>query len=285
MKIYIVIPAHNEEEYIGKTLNSLLNQTSLPDKILVVNDNSTDQTSSIIDEYKKSAPFLDQIKINSSIDHLPGSKVIHAFYQGYDSLDQDYDIICKFDADLIFPPNYLETIVNLFSKDPKTGMIGGVCYIEKDQSWVLENLTNKDHIRGALKAYRKDCFKDIGGLKKAMGWDTVDELLAKYHGWKVQTDPKLIVKHLKPTGHIYNKKAKYKQGSAFYRMRYGFLITLIASLKLALLKRKPVLILDYLTGFWIAKKEQQDFLVTSDEGVFIRNLRWKNIWNKLLSKK
>jgi hypothetical protein len=70
-------------------------------------------------------------------------------------------------------------------------MIAGHCYIEKDGSWVLENLTGKDHIRGALKAYRKKCFQDIGKLKPAMGWDTMDELLALYYNWTFRTDDTL----------------------------------------------------------------------------------------------
>jgi hypothetical protein len=41
----------------------------------------------------------------------------------------------------------------------------------------------------------------MGGLKAAMGWDTVDELLSTFYGWKVVTDA-LIVKHLKPTEQI-----------------------------------------------------------------------------------
>jgi hypothetical protein len=77
-------------------------------------------------------------------------------------------------------------------------MAGGFAYIEKNGEWILENLTDKDHIRGAFKAYRKACFKQMGGLKAAMGWDTVDELLSTFYGWKV-TDDTLIVKHLKPT--------------------------------------------------------------------------------------
>ena len=44
----------------------------------------------------------------------------------------------------------------IFQSDDKIGMVGGFCYIEKNGNWVLENLTDKDHIRGALKAYRKE---------------------------------------------------------------------------------------------------------------------------------
>ncbi|AXT52831.1 glycosyltransferase family 2 protein [Aquimarina sp. BL5] len=281
MNIYIVIPAHNEELLISKTLESLVAQTILPKKIVVVNDNSTDGTESIVKEFIDRYEYISLVNTSSSEDHMPGSKVINAFYKGYKTLDDAYDVICKFDADLIFPKNYLETLINHFEKDKKTGMVGGFCYIKKDDNWILENLTNKDHIRGALKAYRKSCFHDIGGLKSAMGWDTVDELLAQYHNWEIKTDESLKVKHLKPTGNTYNPKAKYKQGEAFYKMRYGFAITLIASIKLALLKKQPRLINDYIAGFFKAKRAQHPFLVTKSEGNFIRKLRWGKILQKL----
>lgn len=282
MKTYIVIPAHNEERFIAKTIKSLVSQSVLPQKIVIVNDNSTDATADIVNKFIKQYDFISLIETNSSEEHMPGSKVINAFYKGYKTLDTDYDIICKFDADLIFPSNYLEQIIKLFKEEDKVGIAGGFCYIQKNEKWKLENLTNKEHIRGALKAYRKVCFEDINGLKPAMGWDTIDELLAQYHNWKIKTDASLHVKHLKPTGNTYNSKSKYKQGEAFYRMRYGLWITLIASIKLALLKRQPKLVKDYLVGYFKAKKNKQTFLVSSTEGKFIRNLRWKKIKKKLI---
>src|SRR5690606_16931220 len=118
---------------------------------------------------------------------------------------------------------------------------------------------------GALKAYRKACFLQIGKLKSAMGWDTVDELLAKYYDWKIMTDPSLHVKHLKPTGASYNQASKYLQGEAMYKMRYGFIITLISALKLSYKKRKPALFKEYMAGFFKAKKDQATFLVTSTQ--------------------
>jgi hypothetical protein len=129
---------------------------------------------------------------------------LFSFSKGFETLDDTYDIIVKLDADLILPNNYFETIVKHFEENPTTGMAGGFAYIEKNGE-VLENLTDKDHIRGAFKAYRKACFKQMGGLKAAMGWDTVDELLSTFYGWKVVTDARLIVKHLKPTGANYKK--------------------------------------------------------------------------------
>jgi glycosyltransferase involved in cell wall biosynthesis len=281
LDFYIIIPAHNEESSIGLTLDSLINQSITPKKVVVVNDNSTDKTQDIVEAIAERHSNISLVNSKSSNEHLPGSKIINAFYKGLKTLDDSYDVICKFDADLIFPSNYLEQLAYHFNSDNTLGMVSGFCYIEKNSNWVLENLTRKDHIRGALKAYRKNCFLEIGKLKPSMGWDTVDELLAKYYDWKVLTDESLHVKHLKPTGISYNKASKHLQGEAMYKMRYGFFITFISALKLAFKKRKLILFKNYLAGYFKAKKEKIEFLVSVDEGKFIRNLRWKGMFGKL----
>lgn len=283
MRYYIVIPAHNEAQHIASTLDSLVNQTFLPAKVVVVNDNSTDETESIVKSFMDQHSWITLINNSSEATHLPGSKVILAFNKGLETLDENYDFIVKADADLIFPKNYFETIVQHFQSDEKIGMAGGFCYIEKNGECVLENLTDKDHIRGALKAYRKECFEQIGGLQTAMGWDTVDELLCKFYNWKVKTDESLRVKHLKPTGSNYNKASRYKQGEAFYTLGYGFWITTIASLKLALRKGKPFLFIDYIKGFLKAKSTKKLLLVTEEQAKFIRNYRWKKIREKIFN--
>ncbi|MFD2551846.1 glycosyltransferase family 2 protein [Bizionia sediminis] len=285
MNFYIVIPAHNEEVYIKETLVSLVSQTLLPKKVVVVNDNSTDNTQKLVEGFSLKYNWITLVNTQSAEQHIPGSKIINAFYKGYETLDTDYDIICKFDADLIFPENYLETLAIHFKQNKQLGMAAGFCYIQKNNTWILENLTRTDHIRGALKAYRKKCFLDIGKLKPSMGWDTVDELLAKYYGWEVLTDQSLHVKHLKPTGQNYNKTAKYLQGEAMYKMRYGFFITSISALKLALKKKSLTLFANYMTGYFKAKKSKLAPLVTQEEGVFIRRLRWKGMLHKFIPRK
>ncbi|WP_435413052.1 glycosyltransferase [Psychroserpens mesophilus] len=280
MNFYIVIPAHNEEDSIGLTLESLAEQTLLPKKVIVVNDHSTDKTVSIIQKYVNQHHWLNLVNTSSSNEHIPGSKVINAFYKGYEILDEHYDIICKFDADIILPKDYLENIKLLFETDKSIGIAGGLAYIKRNGAWVYENISNKNHVRGPFKAYRKLCFEQIGGLKTSIGWDTVDTLLAKYHGWKVVTDKTLHIKHLKPTGFSYNTSSKYLQGEALYKMRYGFTITLITALKMALKKRSLNLFINYMKGYFKAKRSNLEYLVTEDEGKFIRNLRWNGIFEK-----
>ncbi len=281
MNIYIVIPAHNEEETIRLTIDSLANQSVLPKKVVVVNDNSTDGTQRILEDLSTKYLWLSIVNSKSSEAHLPGTKIINAFYKGFDTLDEDYDIICKFDADLIFPPNYLETLVDHFKANEALGMAAGFCYIKKDNNWTIEGLTEKDHIRGALKAYRKACFLDIGKLKRAMGWDTIDELLALYFDWQLKTDESLHVKHLKPTGANYGKAAKYLQGEALYKLRFGILLAFLSALKLAYKKKSFKLFKDYCFGYLKASKANTEFLITKEQGKFIRQRRWKKIFKKV----
>lgn len=278
------MPAYNESAFIVKTLDSLTQQTLLPTRVIIVNDNSTDNTASLVETNYSQFPYITIVNKSSEAIHLPGSKVIQAFNYGLEQVSnlEDYDFIVKLDADLILPINYFETIANTFTTDQSIGMVGGFAYIEKDNQWVIESLTDKDHIRGAFKAYRITCFEQIGGLKPAMGWDTVDELLCRFYNWKIITIDSLKVKHLKPTGAMYNKAARYKQGEAFYRLHYGIVITSIASLKLAMKKKKPFLFIDYVKGYYKAKSEKQPYLITDVQGQFIRKYRWSKIKSKLV---
>jgi len=283
MKYYVVVPAHNEEAFLADTLNSVLRQTLQPDKVIIVNDNSTDATEKIINEFLELSPIFQKENNTSSSAHMPGSKVVNAFKKGLEYLDGTYDFIVKLDADVILPDNYFEKIGYAFKGNPKAGIVGGFIYEQDDTSeWKLNHPMNKNHVRGALKAYSKNCFKAIGGLKSAMGWDTVDELLAQYHGFEIFTDENLKVKHLRPTGNAYNERAKLLQGKAMYRMRYGFWITMIASLKMAWKQRKRKAFVQNMYGYFRAKKDKEPYLVNADEGIFIRRLRWENIKRKLL---
>lgn len=281
MKYYIVIPAHNEADFITETLKSITTQTLLPAKVVIVNDNSTDTTARIAKGFCEKYNYISLVNKVSDTVHMPGSKVIEAFNYGYETLDENYDLIVKLDADLILPHNYFEVIMKHFENNDRAGIAGGFAYIEQNGGWLKESLTDNDHVRGAFKAYRKECFLQIGRLKPAMGWDTADELLARYYNWNVVTDSSLQVKHLKPTGKNYNKQARYKQGEAFYALGYGFLITAVASAKLALKKKNPLLFLDYIKGYFKARNSGKPMLVTPKQAKFIRKYRWKKMKEKL----
>jgi glycosyltransferase involved in cell wall biosynthesis len=280
MKIAIIIPAYNEQAFIKLTLKSLLQQTLLPASIIVVDDNSTDRTFEIASSFP--SPIVQVITSISQAAHVPGAKVIRAFNQGLKLIDfSTFDVICKFDADLIFPDDYLEVLVSRFRESGNLGMVAGHCTVLKDDRWMVENQNNPDHIRGALKAYSTDCFNQIGGLKESIGWDTIDEMLARFYGWEVVTIADLHVKHLKPTGAAYHSRSKMLQGEAFFKMRYGWILTFITAAKMAWNKRSFSLFKDYLKGYQMASKNLIKPIITKEQGSFIRAYRWNGIKSKL----
>ena len=282
MKFYIVIAVHNEEAFIKDCLSSLTTQTLLPEKIIVVNDNSTDKTPEIVENIAKKFPALKLIHNQSSNQHMPGEKVVRAFNFGLQQLDTNYDVICKFDGDLIFPKNYLETLASHYVQNPKLGMLSGHCYIQKNNKWIYENIASKVHTRGPLKSYRRACFKDIGGLQASIGWDTVDELIAVYYGWTFKTVAALKVKHLKPTGAHYSPNARYLQGEALYKMRSGFAIAVLSALKMALNKKKFIYFFNCIMGYFRAYKTKAKYIVTENQGKFIRRYRWRTLQKKII---
>lgn len=282
MNYYIVIPAHNEAQFIYRTLRSIAGQTLLPKKLIVVNDNSSDDTPVIVSEFTAKHSWAKMITNTAALpEHLPGGKVVRAFYKGLETLDNNYDFIVKMDADVILPPDYFATIADVFREDNSVGIAGGLIYIAQDNRWVYEAIADKNHVRGPVKAYSRTCFEKIGGLKPAIGWDTVDTLLARFHGFKIHTIPDLKIKHLRPTGGSYTKKARLLQGQAMYTMRYGFLITFIASAKTAWRQKNITVLKHNLLGYLKGKRQKKPFLVTEEEAKFIRNYRWRGIRKKL----
>lgn len=281
MKKYsVIIPAHNEELYLEGLLQSLCSQTIPAEEIVLINDNSTDKTEELMKQYASSYKNINYLSIRSSNQHLPGAKVVRAFNYGLENLKQNYDVLVKLDSDLVLPKDYFEKLLPVF-KNPKVGIAGGFCY-EQDAKghWSLNHPMEHDHVRGAFKAYSKECFKAIQGLSPAMGWDTLDELLARYNGFSTKTLRELKVKHLRPLGAEYSSQAKQFQGAAFYSMRYGFVLSILASLKHAIHKKSFRSFFHLILGFLKARKNQIPFLVNPDQGKFIRNYRWNKIWSK-----
>ncbi|WP_317192187.1 glycosyltransferase family 2 protein [Robertkochia sediminum] len=274
----VVIPAHNEEAFLALTLDSLLSQSVLPEQIVVVNDHSTDSTPKILKDYQKASDRLTVVHRRSESKHMPGSKVVATFNAGLDHLNKGHDIIVKLDADLILPSDYFEKVLNVFEQNPKAGIVGGFAWEQEGNGeWKRNHPMNKDHVRGAFKSYSTPCFEAIGGLRPAMGWDTIDELLARYNGYEIITLPELKVKHLRPTGGSYNKKARLLQGEAMFLMRYGLPITLIASAKMAFKQKKVMTFFHNIQGYFRAQIKNLPPAVTPEEGRFIRAFRWKGI--------
>ena len=282
MKVCIIIPVFNEQDFIKNSVESLINQTIKPAEVIYVNDNSTDNSKNIIKNLTGKYEWIRIIDHKSVQEHIPGGKVIEAFNFGLKNLETQFDVICKFDGDIVLPTNYIEKIIEIFDKKEKVGITGGNLYILRNGKWIYENIAAKTHVRGPIKAYRAECFNDIKGLKSSIGWDTVDVLLAQKKGWLIYTDKNLIVKHLKPTGQKYSLKSKILQGESLYKMRFGFILSVLSLLKSSFNNCSIFRLFFGFVGYFISFLKQKPFIVTEEEGVYIRNFRWRVIYEKYL---
>ena len=282
-KHYVIVPIYNEEKNLETFLNSLINQTQDLEQIILVDDHSTDDTPNIISKYCTKYPKIHTVLSSSTTQaHQPGAKIIRVFYDGFKTINHlPFDIITKMDSDLELPSNYFKTINKILQSNPRLGILGGVCTVLKDNEWVLEKAGNKDHVRGALKSYRRECFEAIKELKPSFGWDVIDELLARYNRFEVKAIEHLKVKHLKPTGILYKKNRGIIMGQSMYVMRYGFLITGIAALKLSYLNKSPSMMINIFIGYLKAHREKDQKIVSQKEGKWIRAYRWRGIWQKI----
>lgn len=295
MKFLIIIPAHNEENNISFCLESLKKQNFQDFVCMIVNDGSTDRTAEIINNFKIQDSRFRVLDLETS-EHSPGAKVVRTFDKGLQALDwKDFDVVCKYDADIVFPTNYLEKINQTFETNPKAGIVSGLVYIKKYKSnseiknlrnpnenwldfsnknneWIFENLSSKNHVRGPVKAYRKECFEDINGLRAVLGWDNLDILLAKKHGWDVVTIKDLWVKHLRPTAYKYKDQKAEKLGQYFYNIGLNLPLAMISAAKSSFKNRSAKEFFITINSFL---KQKEKLNLTEDEIRFIRNLRWK----------
>ena len=283
MDYIIIMPAYNEEAFLGRTLDSIARQTLLPRRLILVNDGSTDRTAEIAADYAQRYPWLQIVHNDKKEKRAAGAKVVRAFYLGYRAIREPYELLAKLDADLELPADYFERLAGYFQTEPKLGIAGGTIAIEQDGQWVYENFSDVDHVKGAFKTYRAQCFEDIGGLRASIGWDTADELLARYHGWSILVDNSLQVRHYRPLGaETGSIKIRVKVGHGMYRLRYGFIITLISAIKAGYLNQPYGLTgLAVLWGWLRSFLRRDEYMVNPAEGRFIRRFRRQRMWGKL----
>lgn len=286
MKFLIVIPTHNEQEHILDVLNSLRIQTFQNFNCIIVNDSSTDKTEELVKEFilkinSKDHRFsLKKTPTSQALSlHQPGAKVVRAFNYGLEGINlEDFQVICKFDADILFPNDYLEQLYLTYSLYPKIGMVSGLVYIYKNGKWIFESLSSEQHIRGPIKSYRTSCLQSMGGLRPVLGWDNIDVMLCKMHGYETKVLPNLRVKHLRPTAYKYQSQKAKKLGEYFYNIGLNFPLALIASAKSSF---KNASLKEFFITMVTFLKQKKGRCLTLQEIQFIRQFRWQEIKNKV----
>jgi poly-beta-1,6-N-acetyl-D-glucosamine synthase len=190
--IVVVVPFLNEEWCLPRFLASIDAQTRPPDWLVLVDDGSTDGSGDIVEEYARTRDgvlVLRRPPRPPERDRLARADVVKAFHWALAQLDVEWDVVAKMDADLELTPAALETLEQAFASDATLGLAGLVLY-ERDANGVpVAEPIPPRHVRGATKFYRRACWEQIAPLPEILGWDTIDEVLARAAGWRTQSFP------------------------------------------------------------------------------------------------
>jgi biofilm PGA synthesis N-glycosyltransferase PgaC len=199
-KYVIISPVRDEKENIAGTIESVVSQTAKPALWIIVDDGSSDGTGSIIDAAAKKHSWISALHVRNRGFRQPGTGVMEAFYYGYESMNfDDWEFIVKLDGDVTFEADYFQRCFEEFRGDPRLGMGGGVMFCHR-KGRLQQEPQPRFHVRGPTKIYRRECWSAIGGLIKAPGWDTVDEVKANMLGWSTRSFPDIHAIHQRPTG-------------------------------------------------------------------------------------
>lgn len=184
----LITPARNEASYIEQTLDSMVKQTVLPVKWVIVSDGSTDGTDEIVGKYAAVNPWIELVRMpERSERHFAGK--VHAFKAGYSRVEPlAFDVIGNLDGDISFPEDHFEFLLTKFSEDPLLG-VAGTAFIENGSTGYNYDIVSLEHVSGQCQIFRRECFEDIGGYLpiKGGGVDWTAVTTARMRGWRTRT--------------------------------------------------------------------------------------------------
>jgi poly-beta-1,6-N-acetyl-D-glucosamine synthase len=220
-KSVIITPVRDEEEFIGRTIESVVCQKTLPTEWMIVDDGSTDRTASIAESYSSRYPWIRVIRRENRGFRQSGAGVVEAFNYGFNRIEcKDWDYLVKLDGDLTFADDYFSRLLAEFDAQANLGIAGGSLFHLVEGELKIEHCP-RFHVRGATKVYRRACWEQIDGLLCAPGWDIVDESKASMLGWRTASFDENPAIHHRFTGTAESKwRDQVKNGKAYYVAGY-----------------------------------------------------------------
>lgn len=160
LKISIVIPVYNEADQLEICLQSIARQTRKPYEVIVVDNNSTDESIEI-------ARHFDFVTVLSE----PRQGVVHARNTGFNAARGE--IIGRIDADSRLQPDWAEVVAKTFTEDSVACISGTVRYHDMSfkraanatdlffRRWLAKRLDNEIAMQGANMALRRSVWQVV----------------------------------------------------------------------------------------------------------------------------
>jgi glycosyltransferase involved in cell wall biosynthesis len=229
MKYALVTSARNEAKFIEGTIRSVIGQTVLPMRWVIVDDGSTDRTSEIVRSYLKSYPWIELLQRQNRPDRSFTGKAlaVNAAVERLASLQ--VDIVGNLDADVSFESDYMAFVMDKFTADPELG-VAGTPFTEEGYDSRTDSFEGENYVAGPCQLFRYTCFREIGGYVQSRrgGVDWIAVMMARMQGWKVRSFPEKRFHHHRPLGtaekgklsalFAYGQKDYYLGGSPIWEL-------------------------------------------------------------------
>lgn len=251
----LITPARNEEAFIEKTIESMVRQSVLPSKWIIVNDGSTDSTAAIVRPYVEKYPWIELVNLPERQERNFAAKV-YAFNEGFERVrDLHFGLLGNLDADISFGPDHFEFLIGKFAEDSALG-VAGTAYTQEGWDSTQDSFEGQASVHGACQVFRYECFLDIGGYRanRSGGIDWIAVTTARMKGWKTRNYPERRFHHHRTMGTAerslvgaafdYGQKDYFLGGSPVWELfRAGYRMS-----------RKPILLggVALLLGYWWA---------------------------------
>jgi glycosyltransferase involved in cell wall biosynthesis len=197
----LITPARNEAAFIEKTIQSVVAQTVLPKRWVIVSDGSTDGTDDVVERYRRNSPWIELLRLPENGPRSFAAKA-RVFTAGLERLNGvEYDVIANLDADITFAPDYFEYLLSRFAADPRLG-VAGTHYVEGEFHSYGHSYITEDHVNGGVQLFRRRCFEEVGGYQPIPGGgvDWVAVTTARMLGWRTFSFGERVFEHHRKIG-------------------------------------------------------------------------------------
>ncbi len=184
----LITPARNAEALIELTIKSVVRQTVLPSRWIIVNDGSVDGTEEIVRNYVERFSWIDLLQSPKHSDYDFSAKA-RCFNAALEKLkDLEFDVVANIDSDVSFEEDYFAFLLKKLEQHPELGVVGTPMR-EPGHDSVDDALFNDTDVFGACQVFRRGCMEDIGGYLslKHGGVDWAAVRMARMKGWETRS--------------------------------------------------------------------------------------------------